>query len=368
MEQQKRYWLGMPISQIISKARVASRQVGRSVPAQLLDIVRLRRHGHGVLADIYFDLRLFEPDLTWRQKSEYVGSWVKPRLYRVQEAEAARLFSDKLRALSFFREQSIPTPEILAATNPSVVLEGVTNIGSPAALEAWILNAAPVPFFCKPAVSYKGFGNKLIRALDRERGELHFADGTVAAVRTFAEQHGRAGAPTMVFQEVIKPHPDIAALIGPRLATARFMVLNDGEAPEIYRVGLRLPAGNSMVDNFRGGASGNMLARLDPDSGVVVDVLSAIRLEWSTIDQHPDTGMTFAGFQIPDWDVAVDLVKRASAAAPGLLIHNWDVAFTDAGPVLLEDNPAGDFGLPQLVARRGLATPRFLKLYESGRI
>ncbi len=359
---------GMSIGQLLRCALEAKRQTGRSLLGQFIDIARLRLHGHGVLADVYYDLRLFDPKLGWDRKAEFVGSWIKPRFYSVQEPESSSLFADKLRALTFFRAHDILTPEILAATNPACDVPGVKALRSPAALASWLRDEAPYPFFSKPSVSYRGYGNKLAKALDREADEIVFGDNVRVAVEQFAAQHGLESAPTLVFQNVMRPHPAIAALIGPRLATARFVVLNDTDTPEVFRVGLRLPAGSSMVDNFRGGASGNMLARLDPDTGVIRDVLAGIGLKWRPIEAHPDTGAPFAGFQLPGWSDALALVLRASKHAPGLKIHNWDVAFTDQGPMIIEDNPFGDFILAQVTAERGLATPRLLKLYPSGRI
>lgn len=358
--------LGMPVSKLVASAAEAVRQGGRSIPAQIFDIARLRAIGRGVLADVYYDLRLFERRYSWQQRAEFVGSWAKPRFYSVQEPESSSLFADKLRALTFFRAHDILTPEILAATNPAFDVPGVKALRSPAALASWLRDEAPYPFFSKPSVSYRGYGNKLAKALDREADEIVFGDNVRVAVEQFAAQHGLESAPTLVFQNVMRPHPAIAALIGPRLATARFVVLNDTDTPEVFRVGLRLPAGNSMVDNFRGGASGNMLARLDPDTGVIRDVVAGIGLKWRLIDAHPDTAARFAGFQVPDWPSALALVLHASKCAPGLKIHNWDVAFTDRGPMIIEDNPFGDFMLAQIVAGRGLATPRLLKMFPKG--
>lgn len=361
-------WLGMPVRGIIQSARLAKEQTGRSMIAQFLDIACLRFKGHGVLADIYYDMRLFEPHLSWRERAEYVGAWIKPKLYRIQDSAATGMFADKLKALAFFRNNTLPTPEILAATHPRIDVPGVAALHSPAELKAWLIESAPYPLFCKPSVSYRGYGNKLITSVSHESGTVLYGDGSSESLDDFVEKQGAPGKPTLIFQNVIRPHPAIAAVIGPRLATARLMVLNDRPEPEIYSAGLRIPAGNSMVDNFRGGSSGNMLARLDMGTGAVTDVLAAIGLHWQPADRHPDTGEAFSGLVMPDWEQTIDLVLRASRAAPGLKIHNWDVAFTDAGPVLVENNPHGDLVLVQIAAKRGLATPRFLELYDRRRI
>ena len=360
--------LGRTVAQTLRWARAAKAQSGRGYLAQLADVLRLRAAGKGVGVDLYYGLRLFEPNRTWQQKSEYVGLWIKDRLYRVQDPDTLQLFKDKLRAAVFFQDHDIPSPPILAATHTTIDVPGMVALHSPEALKAWLAEQAPYPLFSKPSASYGGFGNVLIETFDRTGGRLVFRDGGSVSLDDFAARHGAPGKSTLIFQEVLRPHPEMAALIGPRLATARVMVLNDRRDPEIYRLGLRIPAGNSMVDNFRGGESGNLLARIDPETGKARDVLAAIGVDWRAITHSPDTGQSFEGFTLPDWEEATALLLRASRAVRGLKIQSWDVAFTDKGPVLLENNTTGDLFLVQLVADRGLATPRFMELYNGERI
>lgn len=355
----------MRISEIIDHTRQAKAQTGRSQTAQIIEMVRLRYGRGGITPEYYFNYRLFEPAMSWSAKREYVGPWIKSRIYRIQDVETAALCSDKLRAYSFFDELGLPYPRLLAATHPDIDCPGVTRLHSASGIADWLRGAA-YPFFVKPAVSYLGYGNKLVAA--REDETLVFGDDTRVAIDTFADMHGSPGQPTLLFQELVRPHPLLEAAIGRRVATARIVVLNDGPEPEIFAAGLRIPSGKSMVDNFQSGRSGNMIAFMDLKTGVLHTVLGGIGLSWREVETHADTGVRLVGFRVPDWDAAVGLVTTASKALPGLKIHGWDVAFSDRGPLLIETNPRGDLNSAQLGRGRGFASPRVLKLYPGGKI
>ena len=52
---------------------------------------------------------------------------------------------------------------------------------------------------------------------------------------------------------------------------------------------------------------------------------------------HPDTGFRFAGFEVPYFPEVLAAAKNAAAHVPHELI-GWDIAVTEAGPVIIEGN------------------------------
>ena len=76
------------------------------------------------------------------------------------------------------------------------------------------------------------------------------------------------------------------------------------------------------------------------------------------IEHHPTTGRRIVGFQLPDWERAVDLVKSATGNFPGLRLQNWDVALCPEGPVLLELNTESELGVPQAISGAGMMDQR----------
>ncbi|WP_428245404.1 sugar-transfer associated ATP-grasp domain-containing protein [Ferrovibrio sp.] len=59
------------------------------------------------------------------------------------------------------------------------------------------------------------------------------------------------------------------------------------------------------------------------------------------VSHHPDTGEPLAGAMVPCWPQALDLVVRAHGEVPEFsrfIFLGWDVAITEAGPLLIETN------------------------------
>ena len=64
-------------------------------------------------------------------------------------------------------------------------------------------------------------------------------------------------------------------------------------------------------------------------------------------DTHPITGVRFEGFEIPFFNEAVDLCKRAAMVVPQVQYVGWDVAITPSGPVIIEGNSFTGYDMPQ---------------------
>lgn len=349
-------------------AHRASRKSGRSIVTQLVDIARLRLSRHGIRSDEYYDLNLFEKPSS--DQAAYIGAWAKDRVYRIQDPQWLAVGNDKLLTYLLLEGLKLPYPRVRAVCHSTRFHPNVRMLRSAEEVMRYLRVEATYPFFSKPAVSYLGYGGYLVRKLDSAADRLLFGDGSSIAVESFVRTQADPQKKPVVFQELIAPHPSVVELIGDRVASVRLMMLNLETGPQPYRAALRLPVGRSMVDNFRHGKSGNLLGEIDIESGCIRRVIAQVGLDYRTADRHPDTGAVFEGFQIPDWQAALDLAAKASAAMPGLRVLSWDVAFSDRGPLLIEVNPRGDFDLIQHAHRSGLAQEPFVSLYagDGGRI
>lgn len=193
-------------------------------------------------------------------------------------------------------------------------------------------------------------------------GMLQLRDGKTMALDDYFERWlCREG---ILLQAVAQPHPEIASRFGPRLATARIVVLMSGDGPIIHRAALRIPTGKNMIDNFRHGASGNLLGAIETDTGVISNVIGKKQGCLQTIPAHPDTGEQIIGCTLPDWQDAKDMCIRAAPLFPGIMYQSWDIAFTDAGPQTIEVNSGGDVDVLQLASGRGIADATWWKLFR----
>ena len=100
------------------------------------------------------------------------------------------------------------------------------------------------------------------------------------------------------------------------------------------------------TDNMHGEGDG-LACRLDPQTGRVVGYTYNNRMK--RFETHPLTGIPFMGFQVPLWDEALDMVRKAARKAYGYNCHwiGWDVAITPDGPALIEANWRPGTELPQ---------------------
>ena len=119
---------------------------------------------------------------------------------------------------------------------------------------------------------------------------------------------------------------------------------------------LKIPAPGAVVDNFRNGKFGNRLASIDIDTGRLAVVSG--RIAGSAFVQpfatDPSSGIRLEGFQLPLWQEALASLRSASDAFPELPALAWDMALTDAGPLMIEANWAFSVEVIQAAYRRGI--------------
>lgn len=66
------------------------------------------------------------------------------------------------------------------------------------------------------------------------------------------------------------------------------------------------------------------------------------------LDHHPETKTRVKGESIPHWDEVKDLCLGLSNHYPGASFIGWDIAITDAGPMVIEGNSSPDKDIIQL--------------------
>ena len=132
-------------------------------------------------------------------------------------------------------------------------------------------------------------------------------------------------------EEVIKQHKQMNKLYDKSVNTLRmFTFVKDGKA---YFLQAILKIGNGgVIDNF---SSGGMYTFVD-NNGVVL--ASAIDQDDNYFEKHPLTNEKIVGFQVPLFNEAVELVKKAALIVPDMAYVGWDVAIGEDKPILVEGN------------------------------
>lgn len=185
------------------------------------------------------------------------------------------------------------------------------------------LVSAPERLFVKPIFGQSGEG---AFSLTREDAGWRFGGivGTVDDVYDFCVVNVHRG---LLFQPAIRPHPGLERSLSPKaLCTVRAVTsFSPGGARLIFSL-LRLPVGDNQTDNWSvSGATGNLVAPIDPETGVLGPGVGSRRNDWPFLfltDIHPDTRNAISGYTLPLWSEVRALVlegQEALAAVPTLL-------------------------------------------------
>lgn len=346
----------------------ARREGGPVLTRQLIEILLLRLPPGSLGPSEYYDYRLFEPRYRWADKRRFVGWRGEPSLDRANTIEWQRYADDKIALAALLDAAGIAHPRLrVAYLAPEAERpDDCADLGSPVALAAWLRANDRWPLFAKPVHAGFGRGAFLLEGRDSGTDQLMLGGAGPAriAVEAFVAALANPGGRGYLLQDCLAPHASLAALLCGRLSSLRMMTLTPrpGAAPELYRAVWKLPRRHNVIDNFESGSTGNLLAQIDVETGRVLRVIGGYGMSLRELERHPDSGLPFAGLQLPDWPAVVATTLAAATLLPGLRFQHWDMALAAEGPVPLEVNlfAAGGTELSQLVERRGLLEPRLL--------
>ncbi|MBQ8766661.1 MAG: hypothetical protein IJZ16_07640 [Clostridia bacterium] len=134
----------------------------------------------------------------------------------------------------------------------------------------------------------------------------------------------------IVIQKPIVQHKDLSKLNESSVNTMRLLsVFRNGEV-KIYSSLLRIGKANSKVDN------GAISVGITPD-GKLKEY--GYYLTGERVTSHPGSGVVLEGYQLPSFDKAQELVKKAHLCVPHFKMISWDIAIgEDSEPILVEAN------------------------------
>jgi hypothetical protein len=333
----------------------ALQQHGRAVKArdgvtrlrQLTEMVMLRVGPGKLTARDYYRMQVYRRDLSLWRKRAYVSN----QALSSREPEWSEIANDKLICYLMLAAHGVRVPEVLAICHKLRVYLNRPAIRDAEAVAIYLAQHARYPFISKPVAGVFSNGFAVLEEYDSKASMLRLGDGSRISLDDFSQEcmRWRRG---VLFQELLVPHPDIATAFGHRVCTLRLIVILHESGPRLFRALWKIVAGGNMADNYW--RPGNILARLDRDTGVIEQCTTGLGPNMRVVDRHPDTGRVLKGFRVPCYEEAVNVTLRAARVFSGLNMQAWDIAVTPDGAVPLEVNDVGSLFLPQMADQRGL--------------
>jgi hypothetical protein len=276
-----------------------------------------------------------------------------------------------------FSRLAFPVPQTYGIYLPGSGLSATgRRLGNQGELRALLDDLRPESLVIKPVGGIMGQGLMILGELQygqdtitavASSGEVLSFDDVAAKLDTPADVHYRMRSyelylPGYILQARLQQHPFLNNIAPYTTNTVRIVTLLDADDNvRVHFSILRVGRKGSAADNWdRGGIS----IAIDPVSGVLGQGVLKPKYGSRRIDTHPDSGVRFAGLQMPYWYEVLDLCSRAARVTPNLRSVGWDVAVTANGPVLVEGNPDWDLPMVQ-VHTDGLLQPDIRRQLES---
>lgn len=355
------------IGKLYNYTALVKKQTGKSRLRQLSEMCRLAAGPQRLGLEEYFEFEVFNDNFYPPERKTHCVGW------RASEAIDKRLNKDYWRATAndkvlnyaLLRHYGFPIPETLATYSPRGRRVGAEQVlTSRQDLEVYVTQAMPFPIFIKPIHGSYGGGTRLLKSYNASTKQFSDAQGQSVAVGDLLDACMKPQYMGMLFQRCLKPHPLVASWFGTATSCVRVIVLLSDHGPKIHAVFWKIARAHNITDNFHMGATGNLLAALDLETGRIERVVTGLWPHGKSVAQHPDTQQELIGKIPPDWTDAMELCLSAATNFPGLALQHWDVAFCDGGPVLMELNTEADLGVPQFLARHPFVDERIANLLK----
>ena len=347
--------LPMPnFRKLIHYARTVKHHHGKPYARQLLDLARVAAGRQQLGASEYYELGVFDDNAyPAGQKLDCVGWRASARIdLALNQSIWRATANDKLLNYAMLQHHGFPIPRTQACYSPLGRHIGTERRPrTRQELEDFLCTDMRFPAFIKPVHGSYGRDTYLLQAFDAAQKKFVDSHGKDVPLVDLLDTCMNSRFTGMLFQDCLRPHPQVRALVGNTTSCVRVIVAVPKTGPQVHLAFWKIARVHNITDNFCMGETGNLLAWVNKQTGTVERVVSGLWPDGQAVTQHPDTGQTIAGTTLPDWQAAMTMCLAAAVHFPGLKLQHWDVAFCEEGPVLMELNTEADLGVPQYLGQ-----------------
>ena len=340
----------------------ASRKSGKSVGKITRDWWRLH-WGKGKLSLLeYITWQVYDDRFSQKEKEQFISTAVH---WPLTEDSCDRTWDaateDKFLADTILRAHGLPVPETVAVIDHSIRHYGDTpKLSSVHELRDFLTQEGNLPLFGKALRGIGSFG--VIHISGADDTHIHLKSMDSVTYEDFL--NNLIGDTSYVLQRIVQNHSAIDEFCS-ATATVRLVVLvrekeNDVRFP---LAAFSIPGGGNIADAFFW-RSGNACCNVDPANGELQNIITSDGPDLISNDIHPETGADIIGMKLPHWDRLLEIATQAAKLYAPVRYQSLDIALTDEGPVIIEINTGGGFGLPQNASQKGMMTDEVRQFFR----
>ena len=352
----------MPASKMIVEV---ARKFGVSPIKQMREMFKLDRKA-GISFGEYYAAQHYRTDLTAEEKLQFVGEkgsyQLNLRLSPAKLGDKRSFIRDKVLYTTMLKGMNLPTTEILAVAHSERGFGGINTLRTPSDVSRFLKSEAIYPVFAKPLEGSKSVGSALLAGIDAAKGLIEMGNGKAFDIDAFAHEVITDYPEGFTFQSAVQQHKAVSALAGHAVGTMRVVTVIEEGVPRVLYAVWKIPSPKAMSDNFW--QSGSMLGAVDAENGKVSHAITGAGLDRQILEQHPISGKSFAGFQVPHWEKVKEVANQGHSLFPEFGVFGWDIAVGEDGPVIIECNANPFHTLYQLPHDRGINNADFAPVFD----
>ena len=143
---------------------------------------------------------------------------------------------------------------------------------------------------------------------------------------------------SVVLEELIDEDPTLAQFHPGSVNALRITTVLVGDEVYVWRPWIKTGRGGNFVT---AAFVGSPCAGIDEETGTIITHGRTENGEM--FDAHPNSGIPFIGFQIPQWNELVAMVKEMARQLPTLRYIGWDMVLSKNGWCVMEANDKAEF-------------------------
>ena len=352
-----------PASQLILEV---ARAHGVSPIKQFREMLRLQRGVSGVSFSEYYAGHLYRPELSREEKAEFIGmkgsTTINHRCSPIKLGDMRPFIRDKVMYTTMLEGIGLPTTKTQAVATHDRGFGAIPALRTVEAIVEFLLEKAVYPVFGKPVEGSQSVGSALLRGVDKTKHMIEMGNGKSFDLTAFAQEIMTDYPEGFIFQDAVAQHKALTDVAGPAVGTLRVVTVIEENVPRVLYTCWKVPSPKAMSDNYW--QSGSMLGGVDIETGKVTHCVTGSGMNREEIAQHPVTGKSFAGLQVPHWDRVKDVAIEAHHLTPEFGIFGWDIAVGEDGPVIIECNANPFHALYQLSEGRGILNADMTPVFD----